>query len=121
VVKQFTHVDGECGVLRAIHRAGRSGDAHGKLLGKTLTRATIKNVLFSSLATGKLLFLDKATSDGLNLTRCVKAAIKNRLPFIFPRDFSFLTTLLSSPRTVRAVNYNCLVFSCWSAMSIVTM
>ena len=66
-------------------------------------RPPTPNVRFALLAVDVVVF--PSGDDGLDLTRCVKAAAANEdLPLMFPRDYGFLTWLLDGPQLARPAN-----------------
>ncbi|CAN9363455.1 unnamed protein product [Alternaria alternata] len=79
-------------------------------------RPPIPNVRFALLAVDVLVF--PSGDDGLDLTRCVKAAAANEdLPLMFPRDYGFLTWLLGGPQLVRPANQDRELFNRWGQVS----
>ncbi|OWY49285.1 hypothetical protein AALT_g10066 [Alternaria alternata] len=75
-------------------------------------RPPTPNVRFALLAVDVVVF--PSGDDGLDLTRCVKAAAANEdLPLMFPRDYGFLTWLLDGPQLARPANQDRELFNRW--------
>ncbi|OAG19458.1 hypothetical protein CC77DRAFT_1062602 [Alternaria alternata] len=75
-------------------------------------RPPTPNVRFALLAVDVVVF--PSGDDGLDLTRCVRAAAANEdLPLMFPRDYGFLTWLLDGPQLARPANQDRELFNRW--------
>ncbi|RAR11788.1 hypothetical protein DDE83_004385 [Stemphylium lycopersici] len=79
-------------------------------------RTPVANVLFSSLANGVSVF--PCGSNALDLTDCVKIAVANEeLPFMFPRDFDWLTNFKHGQKLVLNDHRDREAFDSWAQVS----
>jgi hypothetical protein len=81
--------------------------------------APIDDIEFVSMASGLVVFPDKACGDGGDLTRCVKISVANRRwGFRYPRDFAFLTTISGGPRPVEPKHLDANNISRWEPRNL---